>query len=142
MAKLTKLDHGSLCVGDIDKAVGFYGDLLGLEPLPRPDFGFPGAWFNAGGTPVHLTTGGYLRDDDAELRPNDGHLAFLVDDLEELTEELTEAGVEWWELPQLAGSRSAGLLQRPMGQHARGNPLLAPPAPRRTPGRPVPPRGQ
>ena len=99
MAKLTKLDHGSLCVGDIDKAVWFYGDLLGLEPLPRPDFGFPGAWFDAGGTPVHLTTGGFTRSDNPELRPNDGHLAFLVDDLEEMTEELTEADVEWWELP-------------------------------------------
>jgi len=99
MAKLTKLDHGSLCVGDIDKAVSFYGDLLGLEPLPRPDFGFPGAWFNAGGTPVHLTTGGFTRSGDAELRPNDGHLAFLVDDLEEMITELTEADVTWWEFP-------------------------------------------
>ena len=99
MAKLTKLDHGSLCVGDIDKAVWFYGDLLGLEPLPRPDFGFPGAWFDAGGTPVHLTTGGFTRSDNPELRPNDGHLAFLVDDLEEMTAELTEADVDWWEFP-------------------------------------------
>ncbi len=99
MAKLTKLDHGSLCVGDIDEAVSFYGDLLGLEPLPRPDFGFPGAWFDAGGTPVHLTTGGFTRSDNPELRPNDGHLAFLVDDLEEMITELTEAGVGWWEFP-------------------------------------------
>ena len=67
MAKLTKLDHGSLCVGDIDKAVWFYGDLLGLEPLPRPDFGFPGAWFDAGGTPVHLTTGGFTRSDNRRV---------------------------------------------------------------------------
>lgn len=99
MAKLTKLDHGSICVGDIDKAVRFYGDLLGLEPLPRPDFGFPGAWFDAGGTPVHLTTGGDMRGDDFNLRPNDGHLAFQVDDIAEMAQDLTDNGVEWWELP-------------------------------------------
>ena len=115
MAKLTKLDHGSLCVGDIEKAEWFYGELLGLKPLPRPDFGFPGAWFDAGGTPVHLTTGGYLRDDASDLRPNDGHLAFLVDDLEELIEELTEAEVHWWELPNSPAADRQVFFRDPWG---------------------------
>ena len=99
MAKLTKLDHASISVGDIDKAEWFYGELLGLTPVPRPDFGFPGAWFDAGGTPVHLTTGGYMRGDDFELRPNDPHIAFLVDDIEEMVQQLAANGIDFWEFP-------------------------------------------
>ena len=99
MARLTKLDHGSISVGDIDKGEWFYGELLGLTPLPRPDFGFPGAWFDAGGTPVHLTTGGDMRGADVNLRPNDPHLAFKVDDLDAMIETLTENDVDWWEFP-------------------------------------------
>ncbi|WP_420638656.1 VOC family protein [Candidatus Poriferisocius sp.] len=99
MAQLTQLDHGSVCVGDIDEAVTFYGDVLGLSRIPRPDFGFPGAWFNAGGFPVHLTTGGTLRGADAPLRANESHLAFRVDDIEAMMERLAAHGVTTWELP-------------------------------------------
>ena len=74
-----RLDHASVCVGDIEEAVDFYGEVVGLHQIERPDFGFPGAWFRAGSTPVHLTTGGTIRGADARLRPNEGHLAFCVE---------------------------------------------------------------
>lgn len=99
MAQLTKLDHGSICVGDIDEAVAFYGGVLGLAQIPRPDFGFPGAWFNAGGTPVHLTTDGTLRGAQSPIRANESHLAFQVDDLEAMIQCLDGHGVAVWELP-------------------------------------------
>lgn len=99
MPHLTKLDHGSICVGDVDEAVVFYGDVLGLVPIPRPDFGFPGAWFDAGGVPVHLTTGGTIRGQDSPVRPNEGHLAFRVDDAEAMIEHLAAHDVSVWELP-------------------------------------------
>ena len=115
MAKLTKLDHGSICVGDIDKAVWFYGDLLGLESLPRPDFGFPGAWFKAGEMPVHLTTGGAMPGNDVALKPNNGHLAFQCDDLDEMVERLTENEVDWWELPDSPAAVRQVFFQDPWG---------------------------
>ena len=43
-----RLSHVSFAVRDLERAMRFYRDLLGLEPIPRPDFGFPGAWLAAG----------------------------------------------------------------------------------------------
>lgn len=97
--RVLEFDHGSVPVGDIDEAIVFYGDVLGLEPIERPDFGFPGAWFRAGATPVHLTTGGTLRGAGARLHAGEAHLAFRVDgDLDGLLAELDAHGVTRWEL--------------------------------------------
>lgn len=93
-----QLDHGSLCVGDIDEGIRFYTDVIGLEQTTRPDFGFPGAWFLAGSIPVHLTTGGSLRGSDAPLRANEGHLAFCVEGgLEELISRIEKTGSRIYE---------------------------------------------
>jgi catechol 2,3-dioxygenase-like lactoylglutathione lyase family enzyme len=43
------LRHVSLCFADLAKAKVFYGDVLGLEELPLPDLGIPGAWLSVGG---------------------------------------------------------------------------------------------
>lgn len=49
------VDHVSLLVAEIDRAERFYRDVLGLEPLARPDLGFPGAWLSLGaGQALHL----------------------------------------------------------------------------------------
>lgn len=45
---ITQLDHVAIHVEDVDRSVAFYRDVLKLEPLPRPDFDFPGAWFRIG----------------------------------------------------------------------------------------------
>lgn len=42
------VDHISLLIADTQKSVAFYQDILGLESLPRPDLGFPGAWLSLG----------------------------------------------------------------------------------------------
>lgn len=99
MARLTKLDHGSFPVGDVDEAVVFYRDLLGLEPIERPAFDFPGAWFDAGGTPIHLTTGGNLRGPDSPIGGGEAHLAFQVDDADGMVAHLEANGVYVWEFP-------------------------------------------
>lgn len=110
------LDHGSVCVGDIDEAIRFYGDLLGLERVERPDFGFPGAWFRAGSTPVHLTTGGATPGSAARLRPNESHLAFCVEQgLEQLIARLEQAGVRVWELEDSPAADRQVFLHDPWG---------------------------
>jgi glyoxylase I family protein len=43
------LHHVSLCVSDLARAMAFYRDVLGLQELPRPDLGIPGAWLGVGG---------------------------------------------------------------------------------------------
>ena len=49
------IDHVTLVIADMDASRKFYVDLLGLEEVPRPAFGFPGAWFQAGTTQIHAT---------------------------------------------------------------------------------------
>ena len=36
------MNHFTVLTDDLDKTLGFYVDLLGLKPGPRPDLGFPG----------------------------------------------------------------------------------------------------
>jgi glyoxylase I family protein len=47
--------HVSINVTDVPAAIDFYVDVLGFEPRSdRPDFGFGGAWLNAGEQQLHL----------------------------------------------------------------------------------------
>ena len=108
-----KLDSGvhhvSLNVNDVEACLRFYVDLLGLEELPRPDFGFPGAWLSAGPQQIHL-----IHSDDHSAPPGQ-HFAFRVEDLDAACEELQTSGVEVskpFEIPQVG--RQA-FLQDPAG---------------------------
>lgn len=74
--------HVSINVDDVDTALGFYVDVLGLEARSdRPDFGFGGAWLDAGGQQVHLIEGQVPKG-------NGEHFALLVSDLDGAIEEL------------------------------------------------------
>ena len=46
--------HVTVMVDDLDAALRFYGDVLGFEPIPRPDGFGPGAWLQAGTAQVHI----------------------------------------------------------------------------------------
>jgi glyoxylase I family protein len=109
-------DHVSISVGDVDAGERFYRDVLGFEPIPRPDFGFPGAWFRVGGMPVHLTTGGTMRGADASLRPNDPHFAIAVDgDLDAFLDMLRAQGVEVYELHDSPSALRQTFVKDPWG---------------------------
>lgn len=80
------IHHVSINVSDLAAARRFYVDALGLEPLPRPELGVPGAWLSAGGgLEVHLIV--------AEPPPDRGqHFAFLVEDVDVVRDALVAAG--------------------------------------------------
>ncbi|HEV2368656.1 MAG TPA: VOC family protein, partial [Acidimicrobiales bacterium] len=80
--------HVSLNVSDVDAAVRFYTDVLGLSlRSDRPDFGFGGAWLDAGGQQVHLIQ--------SDATPAAGqHFALQVEDLAEVVGELRGRGLE------------------------------------------------
>jgi glyoxylase I family protein len=51
----TAFHHMQVTVSDIEKSRAFYGGFLGLPELPRPEFAFPGAWFQlAHGQELHI----------------------------------------------------------------------------------------
>jgi catechol 2,3-dioxygenase-like lactoylglutathione lyase family enzyme len=89
--------HFSICVGDIERARAFYGRLLGLPETERPDFGFPGAWYDAGPVQLHLIVppdGVDVGTRAEKLTPIAGHIAFEIDDYEAVRAALEAAGHE------------------------------------------------
>ena len=93
------IDHVTLVVSELERSREFYAGLLGMEEKPRPDFGFPGLWFQAGNTQIHLN----IESEEAGtagLTYNAGqitralHVAFSVDDADAAADILREKGVE------------------------------------------------
>ena len=48
------IDHVTLVVEDLERSKAFYCGILGMDCVERPGFGFPGLWFQAGKTQIHL----------------------------------------------------------------------------------------
>jgi catechol 2,3-dioxygenase-like lactoylglutathione lyase family enzyme len=90
MAKALALDHFQLAMprGEEPAARAFYGRVLGLAEIPKPEplAARGGLWFQCGPQQLHLGV-----DDD--FRPaKKAHPAFVVDDLEALAKELQAEG--------------------------------------------------
>lgn len=69
------LNHVSVSAPDLEASVRFYVDVLGLEPVPTPNFGFPVQWLRAGGgRQLHLF-------ERAGSAPTYHHFGMTVDDM-------------------------------------------------------------
>jgi catechol 2,3-dioxygenase-like lactoylglutathione lyase family enzyme len=86
--QLDGVHHVSVNVDDAEKAGRFYLEVLGLEKLPRPDFGFPGLWLRAGGQEIHL-----IQVPD-HVAPKGQHFALRVQDIDAAVSELAGHGVQ------------------------------------------------
>jgi len=93
------IDHITLVVSDLDQSRRFYRDLLGMREVPRPAFGFPGLWFQAGTTQIHMNTDS-PEAGPAGMPPFEGnqpsrgfHFAFIVDDAHAAARHLEQEGV-------------------------------------------------
>jgi catechol 2,3-dioxygenase-like lactoylglutathione lyase family enzyme len=82
-----RLHHVNLLVDDLDAADRFYGEVLGWSTANRPDFGFPGSWYDLGHGQLHLVVV------DEMPAPSGAHFAVEVDDLDAVIGELEAAGV-------------------------------------------------
>ena len=84
-----ELNHVALHVRDLNASTHFYGTVLGLPLLPRPDFGFSGAWYALGAQELHLI-------EDAAMPPDaqhHGHLALRIENATAARRELEARGV-------------------------------------------------
>jgi catechol 2,3-dioxygenase-like lactoylglutathione lyase family enzyme len=86
MSGAVGLNHVSVVAHDLEESIRFYVDVLGLEPLPTPDFGFPVQWLAAGELQVHL----FERPDEP---PTHAHFAFTVDDIVDVYERARDLGI-------------------------------------------------
>ncbi|SFI61993.1 VOC family protein [Thermoflavimicrobium dichotomicum] len=101
--RLSKIDHVSVAVTNIEKARDFYGRILGLQQIPRPDFNFPGIWYKLGDVMIHIikTAREPKNVDRADISAQDAHLAFRVESVEELEniiKKLEDEEIPWYEL--------------------------------------------
>lgn len=98
MSEFIGLHHASLLVADLQCALRFYVDVLGLcVDESRPELGFAGAWLTVGRQQIHLLE--LPNPDPLEGRPahagRDRHSAFSVTGLGELEKKLEDAGVSF-----------------------------------------------
>jgi catechol 2,3-dioxygenase-like lactoylglutathione lyase family enzyme len=102
------LHHVSLGAKDVDASTTFYVDVLGGRLLPRPDFGFPGAWIEIGGGQVHL-----IPSDEAPAGAN--HFALQVADRDAAMAELRGKGVAVRASDHTPGAGRQAFLTDPSG---------------------------
>jgi glyoxylase I family protein len=113
---ITGLHHVAINVADVDTAVRFYTDVLGFELLDtRPDFGFDGAWLQAGSNQVHL-----LGVTDAVIDRRQ-HYALHVDDAEAWARHLEEKGVKCGRSDYVPGAGHQVFLKDPSGNRIELN---------------------
>jgi YD repeat-containing protein len=82
-----RINHVSVRAIDLEESIRFYVDLLGLEPVPTPNFGHPVQWLRLGEQQFHL----FL--DDEGPAPRFHHLAVDVDDFEAVVKRARELGL-------------------------------------------------
>ena len=109
---LTGIDHIQIAAppGSEDAARQFYGELLGMEEIPKPENlkGRGGCWFQCGAHEVHI---GIQQDFDPAKK---AHPGFTVNALKELKSRLEEAGYTISEEPPIEG-RSRFFTHDPFG---------------------------
>ena len=100
--------HEGIPVRDLDRAVKFYTEVLGLKLLPRPNLPAPGAWLGDADNTVqfHLivTEKDYIPGPEAPMTPTGRHTAWMVKDLNVFRERMKALGVEYRELKGIISS--------------------------------------
>lgn len=106
--RATGVHHVSINVDDVDAAIRFYTEVLGLTVREdRPDFPFGGAWLDVGGQQVHLIEAP-VPDDRGQ------HFALHVTDLDGVIAELRGRGIRVSDAQPVGPGRQA-FLRDPCG---------------------------
>jgi len=88
-----ELNHVAIHVADVEKSSEFYMKVLLLEPIQRPAFAFPGAWFRLGAAQeLHLIGD---RSDPVFAGNRSNHYALRVDSLDDWEGHFRALGIEF-----------------------------------------------
>lgn len=100
--------HVSINVADVEEALAFYVEVLGLRVRDdRPDFGFGGAWLDVGEQQVHLIEAPQPED-------RGQHFAMRVADIDGAVAELRALGATVSD-PSPVGTGRQAFLHDPSG---------------------------
>lgn len=102
MFAIERLHHVSLCVTDLERSKHFYGTILGLQEVHRPDLGFGGAWYQLGDGQLHLIVHPPTKTlrGTREIDGRDGHFAMRVASYDVAAAHLRRHGVQIIESPK------------------------------------------
>lgn len=104
MIEVKSVRHTGLRVSDVAKARDFYGRLLGLPEIPRPDVpGVPGAWLECDGLQIHLI-GEIEQGARVPAIAAGPHVALQVADIGAARAALGEAGVAFEEFAAMGNT--------------------------------------
>lgn len=97
--RVTKLDHVSVLITDLERSRHFYRDLLGLTPIHKPrTFDFEVLWFDLGDHHLHCL----LKDKPDTMSPR--HFALRVSDVESARRYCKELGLAVQETTPIPGA--------------------------------------
>lgn len=91
--QIHELNHVAIHVSDVARSCEFYGSVLKLEPLPRPAFTFPGAWFRLGSCQELHIIG--ERVDPVFSHNRGNHFALRTDNLEDWEAHFRKVGASY-----------------------------------------------
>ena len=91
--EIQELNHVAIHVRDVEASREFYQNVMQLDPLPRPAFTFPGAWFRLGPQQELHIIGERTEPVNAHNRGN--HFALRVDNLDEWEAHLTKSKADF-----------------------------------------------
>ncbi len=95
---LKDIHHVAIKTQDLDATNTFYADVLGMSYADRPEFDFPGSWFNIGGTMVHIMAGFAGLDTDGKA-PRGGasvdHIAIEAQDFDDFKNTFERHALDW-----------------------------------------------
>jgi catechol 2,3-dioxygenase-like lactoylglutathione lyase family enzyme len=87
--KAVGLNHVSVCAVEMEASLRFYEDVLGLERVPTPNFGFPVQWLRTGDLQVHL----FQRGERYEA-PSFNHFGLTIDDFMAVYRRVRALGIQ------------------------------------------------
>lgn len=97
--EVTKIDHVTVLITDLERSRRFYRDFLGLKAIHRPrTFNFEALWFDLGDQHLHLL----LKDKADTTSPR--HFALRVNDVSAARNYCRDAGVDVQETTLIHGA--------------------------------------
>jgi catechol 2,3-dioxygenase-like lactoylglutathione lyase family enzyme len=102
-----RLHHVSFAVKDLDASRRFFGDVLGLQEIERPNFSFPGAWYALGDRQLHLIVEPAAGRQAADRISRSDHMALEVGSIDSVKQALQGASIEYGE----GGNQTLGMDQ-------------------------------